>query len=285
MLRFMYLRIIWAHPRAFRRQFGSEMIWIFDQDADRRMRMSLLADALISVIRQRWLRPMLSPLRPAAQTAGIPAFTSLDTSLPPTMLLWGAVVSLLLVLAAAAAPGSGRPAVRGHRIRPFSESAQQRARGPEAHFSFANALQRIWSAIAVSFRGSASSKPVLVPTLAASDSQPPVPVRPERAADVLLGMLDTDGDMILTRAELKRTPGVLLLLDANIDGLLTWRECETGRDYLNVLRLPSRLFAAIDSTRNGAISRGERLLGADALAELDTDGDGRLTRREWEEKQ
>lgn len=102
---------------------------------------------------------------------------------------------------------------------------------------------------------------------------------------MLLGMLDDDdGDLILTRAEIERAPGVLQVLDANIDGLLTWRECENGRDYLNVPRRPTRLFAAIDSTGNGVVSSGERLLSADALAELDTDRNGRLTRREWEEK-
>jgi hypothetical protein len=98
-------------------------------------------------------------------------------------------------------------------------------------------------------------------------------------------MLDADGDLILTRAEIERAPGVLRLLDEDIDGVLTWRECEAGRDYMNVARHRSRLFAAIDSTGNGIISRAERLLSTEALAGFDRDGDGSLTRREWEQQQ
>lgn len=283
MLRSIYRSLIRAHPRGFRRLFGSEMIWIFDQAADHRARLSLLADALLSVLRQRWLRPVTSLPRAAAQTVGMPAFSTLDTSLPPSMLLWGAIVSLVLVLAAASAPRSVRPPLRSHGTALFDGGTQQRTSAPEAPSGLANQLRRIWSALVTSLGSSPSTG--LVPTLAAGYLQPSVPARQQGDADVLLGILDTNGDLILTPSEIERAPAVLRLLDGNFDGLLTWRECEVGRDQWNVARRRSRLFSALDSTGNGIISSGERLLGAEALTRLDTNRDGRLTRREWEEKQ
>ena len=55
MTRLLYRLLLCLHPPAFRRQFGGEMLWIFDETAGAAVWM-LLADALISLARQWLLR-------------------------------------------------------------------------------------------------------------------------------------------------------------------------------------------------------------------------------------
>jgi hypothetical protein len=57
MSRFLYRCLVQLHPPAFRRQFAPEMLWIFDEVADREARVELFSDAFTSLARQwvvRW---------------------------------------------------------------------------------------------------------------------------------------------------------------------------------------------------------------------------------------
>ena len=53
MRRTLYIALIWLHPAAFRRQFGEELLWIFDEAATTEAT-GMLLDLLVSILRQ-WL--------------------------------------------------------------------------------------------------------------------------------------------------------------------------------------------------------------------------------------
>lgn len=54
MIRAVYAFLLRLHPPAFRRQFGAEMLWIFDQARVSEGALVLLVDLFISALRQ-WL--------------------------------------------------------------------------------------------------------------------------------------------------------------------------------------------------------------------------------------
>jgi hypothetical protein len=56
MTRALYASMLRLHPRAFRRQFAAEMLWIFDEARVSEGAFLLLLDLLISVSRQWLLR-------------------------------------------------------------------------------------------------------------------------------------------------------------------------------------------------------------------------------------
>lgn len=69
MKRSLYRGLVWLHPPAFRREFGDEMLWIFDE-ASIFGSSSLFADGMISLLRQWMLRTRIWMLAVAA-TGGI----------------------------------------------------------------------------------------------------------------------------------------------------------------------------------------------------------------------
>jgi hypothetical protein len=56
MTRALYVSLLRLHPPAFRRQFGTEMLWIFDQARVTEGALGLLFDLFISALRQWLLR-------------------------------------------------------------------------------------------------------------------------------------------------------------------------------------------------------------------------------------
>ena len=65
MIRFLYRCLLWLHPPAFRRQFASGMLWIFDEESKRGLT-PLFADGLVSLARQWLVRSGVWKLLPAA---------------------------------------------------------------------------------------------------------------------------------------------------------------------------------------------------------------------------
>ena len=55
-MRTCYRCLLWMHPAAFRREYGDEMLWIFDQTAPSQHVGSLFVDGLGSLARQWVLR-------------------------------------------------------------------------------------------------------------------------------------------------------------------------------------------------------------------------------------
>ncbi len=55
-MRRFYQTLIWLHPRAFRTEFGEEMLWIFEEHSGECGRVALLFDAAVSLARQTLFR-------------------------------------------------------------------------------------------------------------------------------------------------------------------------------------------------------------------------------------
>lgn len=98
MLRPLYRWVLLAHPPAFRRRFGDEILAIFDASPRNRDRYRLLLDGLLSLLRQWTLRPEFwqSNPQPAEVIAdGVPSFQSLDPFRPrSTAVFQGLVLSI-----------------------------------------------------------------------------------------------------------------------------------------------------------------------------------------------
>jgi hypothetical protein len=56
MTRSLYRFLLCLHPREFREEFAGEMLWIFDEAANTLGPIPLLADAVVSLARQRLVR-------------------------------------------------------------------------------------------------------------------------------------------------------------------------------------------------------------------------------------
>ena len=100
MIRFFYVWLLRLHPRCFRQRFAEEMLWIFDQEAAHRGAGPLLADAFLSLVRQRvlrsgfWEQPDITGAV-AQGFDGVPVFYTCESSIPrPGALLNGVVLSL-----------------------------------------------------------------------------------------------------------------------------------------------------------------------------------------------
>jgi len=100
MLRPLYRCVLRLHPPGFRKRFADEMLSIFDQTAGKLGEVKLLADGLLSLVRQWTLRPEFwHEISPTQQPApdGIPRFHSLDPFRPrPSAVIHGLVLSTVV---------------------------------------------------------------------------------------------------------------------------------------------------------------------------------------------
>jgi hypothetical protein len=102
MLRRLYRCAVRLHPSSFRRRFGEEMLYIFDQQKGTLPALSVMLDGVLSLLRQWTLRPHISIELPAAPLLSpaadhIPSFETLDPFRPrASAIIHGAVLSLIL---------------------------------------------------------------------------------------------------------------------------------------------------------------------------------------------
>jgi hypothetical protein len=102
MLRHLYRCAVRLHPSSFRRRFGDEMLYIFDQKKGTRAALGVMLDAVFSLFRQWTLRPhtgievSAAPL-PSLPVGHIPSFESLKAFRPrASAIINGAVLSVIL---------------------------------------------------------------------------------------------------------------------------------------------------------------------------------------------
>jgi len=102
MLRRLYRCVVRLHPSSFRRRFGEEMLYIFDQQQGTRSALGLMLDGVFSLLRQWTVRPRTSielsvAHLPSPTADHIPSFETLDAFRPrPSAIINGAVLSLIL---------------------------------------------------------------------------------------------------------------------------------------------------------------------------------------------
>jgi Peptidase family S41 len=100
MLRSLYRCVLHLHPPGFRKRFAAELLSIFDHTAEKSAAVWLLADGLVSLVRQWILRPEFwHDLSLAQQPApdGIPSFHTLDPFRPRVAaVIHGVVLSTAL---------------------------------------------------------------------------------------------------------------------------------------------------------------------------------------------
>jgi hypothetical protein len=98
MLRDLYRFVVLAHPARFRRRFGDEMLSIFDQSEGKLSRVRLLADGVMSLLRQWALRPEVLQETAVSTVAGQPHFYTFEREkLRAATLVYGALLSALVL--------------------------------------------------------------------------------------------------------------------------------------------------------------------------------------------
>jgi hypothetical protein len=102
MLRRIYRCAVRLHPSSFRRRFGDEMLYIFDQQRGTLAALGVMLDCVLSLLRQWTRRPQTGAELPAAPLRSltadhIPSFETLDPFQPRTSaIINGALLSLIL---------------------------------------------------------------------------------------------------------------------------------------------------------------------------------------------
>ena len=99
-MRSLYRYLLRCHPQPFRDRFEEEMLLIYDDAAKSGRKVWLLADVLLSLVRQWALRPHHRPNTPERATiasAGGPAFVIIENGRPRTAALFlGGLISLVM---------------------------------------------------------------------------------------------------------------------------------------------------------------------------------------------
>jgi EF hand len=264
-MRWFYILLLRLHPPEFEQRFGDEMLGIFDQSGEK---FALLADGVLSLLRQRTLRRPSFAFSPTTAADGVPLFYSAEAEIPRmSALMPGALVALLAFgLFAAAVNYRWRQThllVGSHHPSPSHVLAARTDARPVADLPAEVKVQPY-------------------------PFHPPV--SPYFRFLLVLGALDADQDNVLSAEEIENAPAALWKLDKNHDGMLTAEECglKSDRD-LDPLKLGSvrltfmrvhPVLAALDTNHDGVISESEIRNASAALRSLDVNRDGKLVERE-----
>ena len=139
MLRRLCRCAVRLHPSGFRRRFGEEMLYIFDQQRGTLAALSVMLDCVFSLLRQWTLRPHTGTELPAAPLLSpaanhIPSFESLDPFRPRALaVIHGALLSLILFyMTVLAIPYSWVrvlnlhfPEITGYTTEPLSRDSEE----------------------------------------------------------------------------------------------------------------------------------------------------------------
>jgi hypothetical protein len=265
----MYGVLLYAYPRDFRRRYGREMAQVFGDRCRRvaetqglrglvRFGAGAAADWLITTIREGMDSMQEDAHVPAFD--GVPGFYTIGSGGPrPGALVNGGVVSLAIFLALSVAIGRG--------------VAQRRLLIGSHHPSRSHLLGAQTSAAPAGLATEVKAAPY--------PDEPPV--NPYFRLILVLGVLDTDRDNVISAAEIAHAPAALRKLDLNHDGKLTAEECGyrppaglTADFRLRFMRFHPAL-DALDADHDGEISAREIENAPARLWSLDANGDGRLT--------
>jgi Ca2+-binding EF-hand superfamily protein len=256
MLRELYLQLLRAHPATFRRRFGDEMLEAFDLTRGRQEHLDLLLDATVSLARQWVLRTDFhKPWQPAAAPVAAAyepiTFQQIEPYKPRgAALAQGGLVAVLLLFGVVDAINHG-----GNKLR-----------------TLAIGMHRPGFGLIKINRADFEGQP-LVAAEAARDLEDPLRPFLRSYARIVhaLAVLDADGDLTISAAEIANAPAALRTLDLNHDGRLSAQECGFEAPRYFPLR------AALDTNHDGVISAAEIANASASLKSLDIDNDGNLS--------
>lgn len=104
MLRFVYHWLLRLHPERFRDRFAEEMLAIFDDAVEKQIRVALLTDGFVSLVRQwtmrseYWEQKVIAPAHSA--TDGVPLFYTFESFKPRTSaLIDGGILTVIVFYA------------------------------------------------------------------------------------------------------------------------------------------------------------------------------------------
>jgi EF hand domain-containing protein len=214
MVRWFYNGLLRLHPPGFRRRFGQEMLWIFDQAAAHGRSAPLIADAVLPLWRQWTLRSEFWHRADSATQAardGVPVFYIGEGDTPRTSaLIHGGVLSLIVFSAVWFTLSHSNSHARLFTLM-----------GSHNH-SFSHLLET----------HSVSAAPTELGTQVKVKPEPGAykPSPYFRMMPVLMA-LDTDQDGIISASEIANAATALLILDKNGDNKLSAEECGLGTPH------------------------------------------------------
>lgn len=247
MLRWLYIRLLWAHPAEFRRRFGDEMLEAFDLSAGSQTTVRLLADGLLSLARQWVLRSEFrQPAVASPPDYEVITFHQIEPYKPRGIALTQgglAAIVLLIGIVTAINYGGGHP-----RSLPIG-------------------MQRPGLGLIKINRSDLEGQPA-VAAQAAKDEDDPLRPFARSYFHILhvLAALDADGDLTISADEIANAPAVLRTLERN-------HQLRYGRDLMST----NPVLAALDTNHDGRISAEEIANSPAALLTLDLDHNGSLS--------
>jgi hypothetical protein len=273
MLRSFYIQLLRAHPEEFRRRFADEMLEAFDCTRGLGERSRLLADGVLSVWRQWVLRPEFrqpwQPVSASGPAYELLTFQQIEPYKPRGIALAeGGLAAILLLFGVVNAINHG-----GGKLRTLTIGMRRPG------FGF----------IKVD-RDAVDGQPLIAAEAARYADDPLRPFARSYFRIVrVLSALDSDGDLIISPAEMAGAPAALRKLDLNHDGKLSAEECgflppgdfngpaRRLKRYRRDFMRENPVLAALDTDGDGVISAAEIANSAAALKSLDIDDDGTLT--------
>jgi Ca2+-binding EF-hand superfamily protein len=267
MLRWLYIRLLSAHPAEFRQRFGEDMLEAFDQYPEMIERLRLVIDGIVSLFRQWVLRPEFhQPWQPSGAIAPVYeliTFQQIEPYKPRGIALaQGGMLAILFLTGVVAAINHG-----GSKFRHFAIGMHR----PGLGLIKVNRVE---------------DGPLDTTVEDAKNSDDPWRpfARSYYRVIRVLGALDADNDLTLSAAEIANAPAALLRLDLNHDGKLSAEECGflpgddrdaalARRDFMR----GNPVLAALDTDHDGEISTAEIANSPTALLALDIIPDGMLT--------
>jgi len=274
MIRRLYIWLLRLHPPRFREEFAGEMLWIFDQarcDGSGR----LVGDAAASVVRQWCFRSGMNgtPLGAMPGGDGVPLFYSASSDGPRiSSLAQGAFVAFGLMLGLFFLMGRAEP-IRNVVIGSRSPHYGLGVEGGDGS-------EELTTEVMVKRSNGANERPPRGPLFDYFQLMP------------LLQALDTDHDLTISNDEISAARDVLGKLDLNQDHELSAEECGFDPPMPKIPDLQEPAFvkrarywfmrvhpvlAALDTNRDGVLSKVEIATAAAALRTLDWNHDRQLT--------
>jgi len=267
MLRWLYIRLLSAHPAEFRNRFGEDMLEGFDQYPETIEHLRLVIDGIVSLFRQWVLRPEFrQPWQPSSAIAPVYepiTFQQIEPYKPRGIALaQGGMLAILFLIGVVSAINHG-----GSRFRHFAIGMHR----PGVGLIKVNRVE---------------GGPLDTTVEDAKNSDDPWRpfARSYYRVIRVLGALDADNDLTLSAAEIAGAPAALLQLDLNHDGKLSAEECGflPGDDQdaalaRRVFMRGNPVLEALDTDHDGEISAAEIVNSPAELLALDIMPDGMLT--------